>query len=471
MKYLLKFLIIFFFFSCNADIPSKKPNIILIMTDDQGWGETGYYNHPVLKTPNLDAMANNGIRFDRFYASAPVCSPTRASVLTGRSNDRTGVYQHGFALRTQEKTITQLLKKIGYSTGHFGKWHLNGLRGPGVPILKEDEHNPGEFGFDHWVSTTNFFDINPLMSDKGNFIDFKGSSSKVIFNEAIKFIKTNNTSNTPFFAVIWDGSPHDPWVASEEDKDDFENLDSKSQNHYGELVAFDRNLGVFRGELKKMGISKNTILWFCSDNGGLKKIQPETVGGLKGFKGSLWEGGIRVPAIIEWPSIIKHKITSFPASTMDIFPTIADILGLTESDIQGPIDGISLLSIFNSNIDKRNSPIPFRIDDKGALIDNNFKLVATSREEFKFELYDLQADPKETNDISSVNQDKFQELITSYLNWNNSVDRSVEGKDYKEGHLLPQPERHFWMKDDRYIPYMEELIRRPEYEERIKKAR
>jgi len=470
MEYLWKFFIIFFFFSCNADIPSKNPNIILIMTDDQGWGETGYYNHPVLKTPNLDAMANNGIRFDRFYASAPVCSPTRASVLTGRSNDRTGVYQHGFALRTQEKTITQLLKKIGYSTGHFGKWHLNGLRGPGVPILKEDEHNPGEFGFDHWVSTTNFFDINPLMSDKGNFIDFKGSSSKVIFNEAIKFIKTNNTSNTPFFAVIWDGSPHDPWIASEEDKDDFENLDSKSQNHYGELVAFDRNLGVFRGELKKMGISKNTIVWFCSDNGGLKKIQPETVGGLKGFKGSVWEGGIRVPAIIEWPSIIKHKITSFPASTMDIFPTIAEIVGLTESDIQGPIDGISLLSIFNSNINKRNLPIPFRIDDKGALIDNNFKLVATSREELKFELYDLQADPKEINDISSVNRDKFQELITSYLNWNNSVDNSVEGKDYKEGYLFSQPERHFWMKDDRYFPYMDELIKRPEYEKRIKRG-
>jgi arylsulfatase A-like enzyme len=308
------------------------------------------------------------------------------------------------------------------------------------------------------------------MSDKGNFIDFKGSSSKVIFNEAIKFIKTNNTSNTPFFAVIWDGSPHDPWIASEEDKDDFENLDSKSQNHYGELVAFDRNLGVFRGELKKMGISKNTIVWFCSDNGGLKKIQPETVGGLKGFKGSVWEGGIRVPAIIEWPSIIKHKITSFPASTMDIFPTIAEIVGLTESDIQGPIDGISLLSIFNSNINKRNLPIPFRIDDKGALIDNNFKLVATSREELKFELYDLQADPKETNDISSINRDKFQELITSYLNWNNSVDNSVEGKDYKEGYLFSQPERHFWMKDDRYFPYMDELIKRPEYEKRIKRG-
>ena len=127
MEYLWKFLIIFFFFSCNTDRSLDKPNIILIMTDDQGWGETGYYNHPVLKTPNLDAMANNGIRFDRFYASAPVCSPTRASVLTGRSNDRTGVYQHGFALRTQEKTITQLLKKIGYFSFEASEWILQYL--------------------------------------------------------------------------------------------------------------------------------------------------------------------------------------------------------------------------------------------------------------------------------------------------------------------------------------------------------
>ena len=127
------------------------------MTDDQGWGQTGYYNHPVLKTYNLDDMAKNGIRFDRFYASAPVCSPTRASVLTGRSNDRTGVLTHGYALRTQEKTIAQALKKAGYSTGHFGKWHLNGLRGPGVPILKAFNHNPGKFGFDHLVFNNKFF--------------------------------------------------------------------------------------------------------------------------------------------------------------------------------------------------------------------------------------------------------------------------------------------------------------------------
>ena len=118
------------------------------------------------------------------------------------------------------------------------------------------------------------------MSRNGKFVDLKGSSSKVIFDEAIKFIKGNKIKETPFFAVIWDGSPHDPWIANNQDKGYFKNLDQKSQSHYGELVAFDRNLGRFRKTLKEIGVSENTIVWFCSDNGGLKNIFPTTVGGL-----------------------------------------------------------------------------------------------------------------------------------------------------------------------------------------------
>ena len=137
---------------------ADKPNIILVMADDQGWGQTGYYNHPILKTPNLDAMAAAGLRFDRFYAGGPVCSPTRATVLTGRSHDRTNVQSHGYPLRNQEKTVAQALQRAGYATGHFGKWHLNGIRGPGVPVLKEDKRHPGKFGFDTWLSVTNFFE-------------------------------------------------------------------------------------------------------------------------------------------------------------------------------------------------------------------------------------------------------------------------------------------------------------------------
>ena len=170
---------------CETSETMQRPHIILVMADDQGWGQTGYYNHPVLKTPHLDEMAERGLRFDRFYAGAPVCSPTRASVLTGRTNDRTGVESHGYALRKQETTLSEILNKAGYATGHFGKWHLNGIRGPGVPILKEDPHGPQNFGFDTWVSVTNLFDMDPLLSRQGIFTEMDGDSSEVTVREAI----------------------------------------------------------------------------------------------------------------------------------------------------------------------------------------------------------------------------------------------------------------------------------------------
>src|SRR5688500_11868579 len=146
---------------------AERPHIILVMADDMGWGETGYRNHPVLRTPNLDAMAGAGLRFDRSYAGAPNCSPTRASVMTGRSNDRCGVENHGYALRGQEKTVAQALRDAGYTTAHFGKWHLNGISGPGAPVLAGDDHSPSHFGFDEWLSVTNFFDLDPIMGRLG----------------------------------------------------------------------------------------------------------------------------------------------------------------------------------------------------------------------------------------------------------------------------------------------------------------
>lgn len=458
-------------FSCTENVDDESPNIILIMTDDQGWGQTSYYDHPVLETPNLDAMAENGLRFERFYAAAPVCSPTRASILTGRTNDRTGVMDHGYALRKQEKTIAVALQKAGYATGHFGKWHLNGLRGPGVPILKDDSHSPGKFGFDHWLTVTNFFDIDPLMSENGSFIDLKGNSSEIIVKKALEFIKEKTSQNLPFFAVIWDGSPHDPFLASEKDRDNFKDLDNQSQHHYGELVAFDRSLGVLRKTLKDLGLEKNTILWYCSDNGGLRNISPPSVGGLRGYKNTIWEGGLRVPAIIEWPKMIKPKVTNYPASTMDIFPTIADILNLPDTDLLKPIDGITLKPIFKNDLSNRDKRIPFRYKDQGALIDNNFKLVVTSIDKEKFELYDLEKDFSESIDLSSENPLIFNQMKIDYLKWSESIDSSQVGMDYPEGKVLNNPERHFWMNDDRYKPYLKEWINRPEYRDRILRSR
>lgn len=450
-----------------------KPNIVLIMTDDQGWGQTGYYNHPVLKTPNLDAMAANGLRFDRFYAAAPSCSPTRASVLTGRNANRTGARSHGSALRLQEKTVAQALLGNGYSTGHFGKWHLNGTIGPGVPLFADDEHNPGAFGFEEWLSVTNYFDMDPIMSRKGEWIELKGDSSGIIVDAALNFMKNAVEDDKPFFAVIWDGSPHSPSVASEADTAAFANLNERSKHHYGELVAFDRAVGELRAGLRELGVADNTLIWFNSDNGGLGNIKPDTVGGLKGFKGSTWEGGIRVPGIVEWPAVIKPRITDYPASTMDIFPTIANILNLSDSVFVKPIDGISLYPLFKREQEERETPIFFQHGSQCALIDNDMKLHTQKLNREEFELFNLKEDPAETNNIAQAYPELFEQMKARFLEWSATVDTSEEGGDYPEGKVLPLNEynqRHKWLDDDRYTPFFKEWKDRPEYAKDIEKA-
>lgn len=438
---------------------ADRPNIVLVMTDDQGWGQTGYYDHPVLETPNLDAMAANGLRFDRFYAGAPNCSPTRATVMTGRSNDRTGVLNHGYPLRRQEKTIAQALTSAGYVTGHFGKWHLSGYRGPGIPILASDELGPGRFGFAEWLSVTNFFDRDPWMSRKGKFEKFSGDSSEIIVAEALKFMRSQSEQRTPFLAVIWYGSPHSPFKASADDKTDFAELNAKSQDHYGELVAMDRSIGSLRAGLRKLGIAADTLVWFNSDNGGLPGLDPETVGGLRGHKGSVFEGGLRVPCVIEWPSVITEpRTTEYPAATMDIFPTIAEVVGLPESAITAPCDGLSLVRLFQGEIGPRTKPIPFRHTGRAAWIDNDYKLLTENLTRKSYELYNLAKDPHETRDLCAEQPDVARRMITDFERWNREVEASQRGCDYKEGRVLEgRSEPKTWATAEEYKPYIDQF--------------
>lgn len=449
----------------------SPPNIVLVMADDMGWGQTGYYQHPVLKTPNLDAMAANGLRFDRFYAGGPVCSPTRATVLTGRTHDRSGVQNHGFALRKQEKTLSQALRKAGYATGHFGKWHLNGLRGPGVPILTEDSHGPAGFGFEEWLSVTNFFDKDPVMSRKGLFEEFQGDSSEIVVAEALKFVGAQARAKKPSFTVIWYGTPHSPWMGLEKDLKKFPKLNAKSQQHYAELAAMDRSIGTLRAGLREIGIADDTLLWFCSDNGGLPGFQPDTVSGLRGYKGSLFEGGLRVPAVIEWPrGIVKPRVTSYPAATMDIFPTLAEVVGLPAGSQSQPQDGIGLQKLFAGELGKRMEPIGFRNSGRGAMVDNEFKLYTKNIKQGSFQLYHLGNDPAERKDVSDEFPEVAKRLKDAYLAWNKTVEASVAGKDYASGRVdSPQPPRIFWTELEAYRPYFKAWKKRPEYRSRLNK--
>lgn len=441
---------------------SERPNVILVMTDDQGWGQTGYYDHPVLKTPNLDSMAENGLRFDRFYAGAPNCSPSRATVLTGRTNNRSNVLDHGYAMRLQERTIAQAMKKAGYATGHFGKWHLSGYRGIGVPILENDTHSPGQFGFDSWLSVTNFYDMDPLMGRKGKFEQFKGDSSEVVVDEALKFIERNQKSkdNKPFFVVVWFGSPHSPWKSSEADRKAFADLNEDSQHHHAELVAMDRSIGTLRAGLKKLGVSGDTLVWFNSDNGGLKgpRIRPDTVGGLRGNKNSVWEGGLRVPAIIEWPGNIEPRITKYPAATMDIAPTLVDLLDLPKDSLLDVIDGESIAPLFVKELGKREKYITFRHRERSALIDNNYKIIQLDIKTDKYELYDLASDPTESEDIYIDKPEIAARLTKALDEFNASLVVSATGADYPAGKLTVADKGWVnWETAAEYQPYLEQL--------------
>jgi arylsulfatase A-like enzyme len=184
----------------------------------------------------------------------------------------------------------------------------------------------------------------------------------------------------------------------------------------------------------------------------------------------MWEGGLRVPAIIEWPLAIKSKVSSYPASTMDIVPTILDIVGISDSKMLKPIDGMSLKPLFNSQIKKRALKIPFRFDDRGAMIDNDIKLIVRSIKKSEFELYNLAVDPKESTDIKDEHRSTFKMIKKDYLDWTVSVENSIEGNDYDNPKIDNDSFPRVWNKDERYRPYFNEWSKRPEYMNWVKKT-
>jgi len=447
------------------------PNIILCMADDQGWGDMAYTGHPVIHTPNFDAMATEALRFDRFYAAAPVCSPTRGSVLTGRHPNRFGCFSWGRTLRPKEITIAEALKEAGYVTGHFGKWHLGSVR-IGSPV------NPGNNGFDEWFSAPNFFDNDPILSQEGVAIQTEGESSMVTVNAALEFIRRQETSAKPYFAVVWFGSPHGPHRAIEEDRVLYEDQPENLQHFYGEITGMDRAFGKLREVISTLPSYDNTILWYCSDNGGLPNVG--STGG-RGKKGDIYEGGLRVPAIIEWPARIKDaSVTEFPANTSDIFPTLLEIVG-EEADVNRHLDGISLVPVLDNPEENRSKPMGFwhypaggiptpsaawmaelleaqkdgnmvgdstrlRLEDiqipeqypidslagHAAWLDWPWKLhrIQDKEGDIRWELYQLEQDPMESQDLASIEPAKTGVMKSELEDWQRSVVRSMYGLDY-----------------------------------------
>ena len=447
-----------------------QPNIVLIVADDMGFGQVGYNNHPLLSTPNIDALASNGLRFDRFYSSGPYCSPTRAAILTGRTGDRCGVHRPFYRLRLQEQPFTNALSDAGYINGHFGKWHLSGLRGsPGAPVSTSDTHGPDKFGFDEWFANTCNIDLNTLMGDDtGTFTENPSDSSSAIANKACDFIEAADTSSTPFFANVWFSSPHHPFNALPQNKALFENmgLSEDGENQLGMIVELDNAIGTIRQKLRDLNIENDTIVWFCSDNGGLPNVDPYAVGNLNGAKDTMYEGGLRVPCAVEWPTHITPGITDQLAYTSDIALTLCDITGANKDSLLCPQDGVSIKPVLLDNETIDNRALPFHAWDRGALISDQWKILTHKVQgEVAWELYDIQNDPNETTDVASQNVPIVTAMARHFWNWYSSVRCSVNGLDYPETEVIGNyPLAPHFFNDPLYASYVDDWKLRPEYE-------
>lgn len=471
------------------------PNMILCMGDDHGWEETGYNGHPYLKTPTLDAMAQNGLRLNRFYAGHPSCSPTRGSVITGRHPNRYGTFAPGWSIRPEESSVAQLLGRAGYRCGHFGKWHLG-------PVKKTSPTNPGALGFDHWLSHDNFFELNPSLSENGRAHSvYEGESSEILVKHALEFIQESAKQKQPFFVVIWFGSPHEPYSGLTQDLRIYDELSERFKDRqvrltsnktgkpvkrplgevlrerYAEITAMDRAMGDLRDGLDAQSVRENTLLWYCGDNGtppsGLFKSP------LKGQKAQMYEGGLRVPGLIEWPAVISARSSEHVAVTSDILPTLCTAAGIAPSS--RVLDGMDLNPLFRGESDKRSKPVCFwSFNTRGlpkdsrpwlsleeqqgttplvklmngkptrkfqnfhyeeireqdflgprAITTQQYKLILDQSKTVTTELYDLMEDQGETTNIASRKPGIVKELSRQLRSWQESVLHSLTGSEYE----------------------------------------
>jgi arylsulfatase A-like enzyme len=356
-----------------ADAPLKKPNIILLMSDDHGWEETGYHGHPHVKTPVLDEMAAGGLRLEQFHAAHPSCSPTRASFLTGRHPNRMGTFTPGWSLRPEEITGAHVLGKAGFQCGHFGKWHVGTVKA-GSPT------NPGAMGFQEWLSHDNFFELNPSLARNGGAPEiFQGEGSEIIVQEAIQFIDRVRKEGKPFFTVVWFASPHEPYSGLPADLALYDDLPAKYtksvhltsnetgnqvtrpqgevlRERYAEITAMDRAIGTLRKHLEANGLREDTLLLYCGDNGTSPDARLDSPH--RGTKGTFYEAGTLVPGLIEWPARIKQpRTTNVLVTTSDLLPTLCALTGQPLPD--RPLDGINLTALLDGQMTERPSPVCF----------------------------------------------------------------------------------------------------------------
>ncbi len=417
-----------------------RPNFVVMVADDLGYGDLGVYGHPEIRTPNIDRLAAEGLRFTDAYAAAPVCSPARTGLMTGRIPSRVGIYDwippgSDVHLPLEETTVAELLRDAGYQTAYLGKWHLNGGLGT-------DQPQPDDHGFDHWLATTGF--AMPTHLDPFNFVrngnelgPLNGYACQLLSDEAVWWLTDGRDADRPFLMVIGYHEPHEAIASPPELTASYPATQNRNEAEYfANVTNLDFAVGRLMAALDGLGLAENTVVLFTSDNGPeMMNRHPQaqrsygSAGELRGRKLQLWEGGIRVPLIIRWPGhTAPGSVSGFPVSGIDLLPTLCELAAVDLPDGL-ELDGGSFSPAFENRDIDRASPLVWHHykawggprmvlrdgryklagywdgpeivrTDSSTMRPGDLELIRTA-ELVRFELYDLETDPGERRDVSS----------------------------------------------------------------------
>jgi arylsulfatase A-like enzyme len=412
----------------------RRPNVVLVLTDDQGYGELGCHGNPIIQTPNLDKLHGQSVRLTNFHVD-PTCSPTRSALMTGRYSSRTGVWHTVMGrslLRRDEVTMADVFAASGYKTGIFGKWHL----GDNYPYRPQDR------GFQEVLTlggggigqTPDFWGndyFNDTLRHNGKLEKFDGYCTDVFFANALKFIEHN--SDRPFFAYLATNAPHAPYNVADKYSKPYRDKGVPEQRarFYGMIANIDENMGRLLARLKELGLEENTILIFMTDNGTAAGADDKGGGfnaGMRGIKASEYEGGHRVPCFVRWPGrLTGGKDAAHIAAHIDILPTLIDLCDLKKPD-KLAFDGASLRPLLTGKGDWPERTLVVhsqRIDHpekwrKCAVMTDRWRLINGK------ELYDLTADPGQKKDVAGDHAEVVAELRKAYERWYGDISKRFD---------------------------------------------
>ncbi|MEZ6123501.1 MAG: sulfatase-like hydrolase/transferase [Planctomycetaceae bacterium] len=426
----------------DSEKPTPRPNIVVVLADDLGYGDLGCYGAKDVKTPRIDQFASDGLRLTDCYSSHPNCSPSRAGLMTGRTPFRVGIYNwipmfSPMHVQRSEITIATLLRNSGYDTCHVGKWHLNGdLNLPAQP-------QPWDRGFNHWFSTQN--NALPNHRNPDNFVrngrpvgELQGYSALLVAAEAERWLTSERDASKPFFLFACFHEPHEPIASAPEFTDLYPSGDPSWSAHHGNISQLDAGFGRLLDCLDHQNLRDNTLIILTSDNGpAITAMHPHgSAGPLRDKKGAIYDGGIRVPGIVQWPGKVSPgTVSNVPVSGVDLLPTLCDIVG-TSVPQDRTLDGVSLLPLFRGQPIERRKPLYWQFnraksEAKVAIRHGDWKLVAglnplspssggeiaademqliKTADLVNFELFNVRSDVAESADVSEQHPDVLMSM-------------------------------------------------------------